>query len=166
VVGSDDNERALLGGSWTHGVKMGAVEDSSKFTWVGRATRTMGIYRCSRVETREAGATPRRGASPREPDVRAGVCRRRQPDRTRIWKVEPDFRLPTRGWESSPRAINELRGYPMTLSRQAVSRAWPVGLRARPFHHSADGHVDAVKRALSATMTDPIVTQMVSRRGS
>ena len=34
----------LLGGSWTHGVRVGAVEDSSKFTWVSPTYfKTMGI---------------------------------------------------------------------------------------------------------------------------
>jgi predicted permease len=34
----------LLGGSWTHGVRVGAVEDSSKFTWVSPSYfKTMGI---------------------------------------------------------------------------------------------------------------------------
>jgi len=34
----------LLGGSWTHGVRVGAVEDSSKFTWVSPDYfQTMGI---------------------------------------------------------------------------------------------------------------------------
>ena len=34
----------LLGGSWTHGVRVGAVEDSSKFTWVSPDYfKTMGI---------------------------------------------------------------------------------------------------------------------------
>ena len=34
----------LVGGSWTHGVRVGAVEDSSKFTWVSPGYfRTMGI---------------------------------------------------------------------------------------------------------------------------
>jgi predicted permease len=158
----------LLGGSWTHGVKIGAVEDSSKFTWVSPGYfRTMGIplLEGRGFDDRDTSSS-RRVAIVNQMFARVFLGGASPVGRVLRTIPEPDF--PATDYEIvgviPDTKYNELRGrgYPMTF---APAGQYPViGPWATVLVHSTTAPtvtMDAVKRALSATLTDPIVTQTV-----
>ena len=158
----------LLGGSWTHGVKIGAVEDSSKFTWVSPGYfRTMGIplLEGRGFDERDTSSS-RRVAIVNQMFARVFVGGASPIGRVLRTNPEPDF--PATDYEIvgviADTKYNELRGrgYPMTF---APAGQYPVlGPWATVLVHSTTAPtvtMDAVKRAVSATVTDPIVTQTV-----
>ena len=112
----------LLGGSWTHGVKIGAVEEFLE-VHVGKPGyfRTMGIPLLEGRGFDERDTSSSATGRHREPDVRAGVSRRRQSDR-RVLRTNPEPDFPATDYEIvgviADTKYNELRGrgYPMTFA--------------------------------------------------
>ncbi len=158
----------LLGGSWTHGVKIGAVENSSKFTWVSPGYfRTMGIPVLEgRGFDEHDTSTSRRVAIVNQ--MFARVFLGGASPIGRVLRTSPEPNFPATEYEIvgviPDTKYNELRGdsYPMTF---APAGQYPVlGSWANVLIHSQTDPgvtMDAVKRAISKLLPDAFINQIV-----
>ena len=73
----------LLGGSWSHGIRVGAVSNSAQFTWVSPGYfRTMGIPRAAGTRFHAARYTKFPSRGDRQRDIRQTVRGRIRSDRS------------------------------------------------------------------------------------
>jgi putative ABC transport system permease protein len=158
----------LLGGSWSHGVKVGAVENSSKFTWVSSGYfRTMGIpvLEGRGFDEHDTG-TSRRVAIVNQ--MFARVFLGGASPIGRVLRTSPEPNFPATEYEIvgviADTKYNELRGesFPMTF---APAGQYPVlGPWANLMIHSTTAPtvtMDAAKRAISRTFPEAMVNQIV-----
>jgi predicted permease len=158
----------LMGGSWTHGVKIGAAEGSSKFTWVSPGYfRTMGI---PLVEGRgfdeHDTSTSRRVAIVNQMFVREFLGGAKPIGQ--ILRTSPEPNFPATEYEIvgviPDTKYNEFRGssFPMTF---APAGQYPVlGPWATVMIHSKlepRATMDSVKRAVSNAIPGAFINQMV-----